>query len=80
MNFRLYAARHAWLIVPDCMQASQAAVERFGPLEFMREVEQRELGAGDTARILGEIDASSFAVVPDHLAQRLLRARVGEHA
>jgi hypothetical protein len=80
MNFRLYAARHAWLLVPDCMRAPQAAVDRFGPLEFLGEVDPGELASDDVARIMAEIDAAAFAVVPGALVQRLFRPEASEPA
>lgn len=80
MNFRLYAARHAWLAVPDCMHAPQAAVDRFGPLEFRGEIDQRELSEQQAARLEEDIDADSFAVVPEPLALRLQRSLAREHA
>jgi len=80
VNFRLYAARHAWLLGPDCMRASQAAVDRFGPLEFLGEVDPGELAPDDVAGITAEIDELSFAVVPGALVQRLFRREASEHA
>lgn len=74
MKFRVYATRHACLVVPDCMQAPQAASERFGPLEFAGEIDEADLAPAEQARILREIDAASYALVPAHLAGRLLRS------
>jgi hypothetical protein len=77
MKMRLYAARHAWLMVPDCMRAPQAAIDRFGPLEFLGEIDRRALADDEFARIAGEFDAASYALVPAELALRLLRASAG---
>jgi hypothetical protein len=73
MKFRVYATRHACLVVPDCMRAPQAASDRFGPLEFAGEIDEADLAPAERARILGDIDAESYALVPAHLAGRLLR-------
>jgi hypothetical protein len=78
MNFRLSATRHTRLVVPDCMQVPQAAVDRYGPLEYLGEFDERALGASETARLMAGIDAASFAVVPEEIADRLLRAIAGE--
>ena len=75
MDFRLYAARRAWLIVPDCMQASQAAVERYGQLEPVGEFPSDMLDAAERARIVADFDRDSFAVVDEGIARRLLRSR-----
>ena len=80
MNFRLYAARHAWLLVSDCMRASQAAVEQFGPFEFLGEIDQCKLPSDEVARIMVEIDDASFAVIPGALVQRLFRLEASEPA
>ena len=80
MKFRVYATRHACLIVPDCMQASQAAVHRYGPLELLGEVDQHDLAESEVARIMKEVDDSSFAALPAQLGGRLQRALVREHA
>jgi hypothetical protein len=80
MNFRVYATRHACLVVPECMQAPQHASDRFGPLEFVGESDGSQLAPEDVARMLVEIDAASYAVVPDHVAQRLLGDLAREHA
>ncbi len=80
MNFRLYATRHTCLVVPDCMQVPQAAVDRYGPLEYLGEFDECVLDASETARIMAEIDAASYAVVREEVAGRLLRAIAGEHA
>jgi hypothetical protein len=80
MKFRVYATRHACLVVPDCMQAPQAASDRFGPLEFAGEIDEAEFDAAERASVAGEIDASSYALVPDHVAERLLRSLAREHA
>jgi hypothetical protein len=74
MNFNLYGTRHVWLVVPDGIRAPQAAVDRFGPLEFLGEVDGGDLEAGELARITGEIDTTSFAVVADDIAQRWIRS------
>ncbi|MGN6111852.1 MAG: hypothetical protein ACTHOC_02390 [Luteimonas sp.] len=80
MKFRVYATRHACLVVPDCMQAPQAASDRFGPLEFAGEIDEADLDPAELAKILGDIDASSYALVADPLAKRLLRSVAREHA
>lgn len=80
MNFRIYATRHTCLVVPECMQAPQAASDRFGPLEFLGDIPQGDIAAEDVARILGDIDAASFAIVPEHLAEQLRRVFADEHA
>lgn len=72
MPFRLYAGDRVWLIVPDCMLASQAAAHRYGPLEFMGEVEETRLSKTELARILAEFDAVSYAEIPKNVAKRLL--------
>jgi hypothetical protein len=80
MKFRVYATRHTCLVVPDCMQAPQAASDRFGPLEFAGEIDETDLAPAELARILGEIDAASYALVTAGLADRLLCNLAREYA
>jgi hypothetical protein len=63
--------RHAWFIVPDGMLAPRFATDKHGPLAFLGEFDQRELTRRETARVLANFDAHSFAEVPAKLAKRL---------
>ena len=71
MKLRLYAGNHAWLLVPDCMQASRAADRRYGPLEFLGEIEHESLEAAEWKSVLAGLDAESFATIPEGTARRL---------
>ena len=80
MNLRLYAAKDAWLMVPDCMLASKAAMDKYGPLEYLGEVDQAELEEEELERIVAEFDAAPFAIVAKQMAQRLLNSPKGPNA
>jgi hypothetical protein len=71
MNFRLYAAAHVWLVVPDCMRDSQAAVDKFGPLRFIGVFDEAALNEDQRACVMAGFDAVSFALVPESLVRRL---------
>jgi len=73
MKFRLYAARHAWLLFPECMQASLDAARRHGPLEFIREIDEQALDPEVVAALIEEIDARTFAVWPKRPRVRIGR-------
>jgi len=72
MPLRLYAGDRVWLVVPDCMLASQAAASRYGPLALVGEVDEARLSETELARVLAQFDALSFAKIPKVVAKRLL--------
>lgn len=72
MSFRLYASSAGeYLLVPECMQASRAATERFGPLTFLGCADPMALTADELGDVWVQIDAASFAVVDEQLARAL---------
>ena len=72
MSFRLYASSAGeYLLVPECMQASRAATERFGPLTFLGCADPMALTADELGDVWVQIDAASFAVVDEALARAL---------
>ncbi len=74
MKFHLYAGPSAWLLVPECMLASQTAVNPHGPLELLGAIDDAEIDATAMPTILAMIDADSFATIPGDVAARLGRA------
>lgn len=72
MSFRLYASSAGeYLLVPECMQASRAATERFGPLTFLGCADPMALTPDELGDVWVQIDAASFAVVDEQLARAL---------
>ena len=74
MKFHLYAGPSAWLLVPECMLASQAAVNRHGPLELLGAVDEALIDDASMPDILAMIDADCFATLPADVAGRLEHA------
>src|SRR5688572_9197706 len=75
MAFRLYASNAGdYVLVPECMQASQAATNRFGPLTFLGCAEPMALSQSELVDVWAQIDADSFAVVDEGLARALWRS------
>ncbi len=75
MSFRLYASRAGeYLLVPECMQASRAATEQFGPLTFPGCADPSALDQPDLGNIWSQLDAASFAIIDEKLAQALWKA------
>ena len=75
MNLCLYAGDHAWLLVPDDMSATQAAVGRHGPLEPMFELDQGSLEADELAKVMAWIDVERYAEISEETAKRLIEER-----
>lgn len=72
MSFRLYASSAGeYLLVPECMQASRAATDRFGPLTFLGCADPMALTPDELGDVWVQIDAASFAVVDEQLARAL---------
>ncbi|MBN8427857.1 hypothetical protein [Thermomonas sp.] len=72
MSLRLYAGDRVWLIVPDCMLASQAAIDRYGPLAFVGEVDEMCLSDTELAKIMAGFDVDLFAKISKKAAKLLL--------
>ncbi|HEY4530176.1 MAG TPA: hypothetical protein VIG97_07590 [Luteimonas sp.] len=72
MTLRLYAGEHTWLVVPDCMLVSQAALEQHGPLRVLGVVTGRDVPEQDLAEVQAQLDEHFFAEVPAHVVARLL--------
>jgi len=77
VKFHFYAGPSAWLLVPECMLASQTAVNRHGPLEMLGSVDESMIDEAFMPAILAMIDADCFANIPGDLAARLERAALG---
>lgn len=77
MKFRLYAGPSAWLLVPECMLASQVAANRHGPLQLLGTIDDTLVDKAALPSILAMIDADSFATIPGDLAAHLERAALG---
>jgi hypothetical protein len=72
MSFRLYASTAGdYLLVPECMQASRAATERFGPLTFLGCADPMSLSPQELGDVWVQLDAESFAIVSEKLARAL---------
>lgn len=72
MGYRLYKGRDSWLIVPDCMVASQAAIQKHGPLGFVGIVEDDALRTAEIPLVTDALDATSFAKITKASAHRLM--------
>jgi hypothetical protein len=72
MSFRLYASSGGdYLLVPECMQASRAATERFGPLTFLGCADPMALSPRQLGDVWAQLDGESFAIVSEELARAL---------
>lgn len=72
MNFILYAGDDAWLLVPECMVASQAAVARYGALRPLFELAEDHFDADSLRRIMADVEANLFAEIPKAMAMDLI--------
>ena len=75
MNFCLYAGDNSWLLVPDGMTATQAAVGRHGPLEPLFELDQDSLDADELTKVMAWIDVELYAEISEETAKRLIEER-----
>ena len=75
MKFDVYTRPDgAYVLVPDCLQASREAQRLHGPLTFCDTVdtEHAALPRPFWEQLIAEIDTRSYAVVPMQTGQRLL--------
>ena len=75
MNFSLYAGDGAWLLVPDCTTATQAAIKKHGPLEPIYEVGAERIDAVELKKVMAWIDVELYAEISEETARRLLEER-----
>ena len=72
MDFHLYAGQSAWLLVPDCMVASQAATVRHGPLQPLFQISDKHLDAQELARVMADVEDHMFAEISHDMALRIV--------
>ena len=72
MGFILYAGGNAWLLVPDCMVASQAAMTKYGPLRPLFELSEDHLDPESLRRVMEDIEENMFAEISKTLALDLI--------
>ena len=74
MLLHIYSSRRrVWLLVPDCMTASQTAVHKFGALTRLGEINSNHLSAAENAQLLAAFDVQSYIKITEEIGQRLLQ-------